>query len=146
MTKEVCDGRSISPWVSNARDWELHAMSACVAKLDDIPNSPVCAKAKKGLLCAQANPCYEFQPPDPLIKHSMKASCDHPETPGWMLNTRWLSPPSGCNLQCSLPDSVKKSNPVVANKSDPTVTSAAADSNGPVGAGAFACVVALVVV
>jgi len=146
MTKEVCDGRSISPWVSNACDWELHAMSACVAKLEDIPNSQVCDKAKEELLCAQANPCYEFQPPGPLIKHSMKASCDHPMSPGWMLNTRWSSPPDKCELQCSLPDSVKKSNPVVAKKSNPAAASAAADSNGPVGAGAFACVVALVVV
>jgi len=147
ITKDVCDGRSISPWTSNGcLQNYARTLVPCVAKLDDIKDH--CARVKAELVCAQAFRCYEVKPdlmyevkPDSQVKPdvpvSMKASCDQGKSP--TLQTRWTSPGPECKLQCSLPDSVKKSKPGNAS------TASAAVGTCSVGAGAFATVVALVV-
>merc|ERR1719215_291304 len=150
MTKEVCDGRSITPWVSNMCDSQLQPMLPCLAKInaeeEEEDMKIRCAKEKEQLLCLQANPCYEIQPHGEGV-HSYKARCDK----------------SPCKLQCSTSAAAYSTGPAAragtsaaayrtsaaANRTSAAAcgtTAAACRTSAAAGAGTFACVVALAVV
>jgi hypothetical protein len=81
-TKEVCEGKLISPWLANACYAHDYAMRACMKKS---PDTSACGKINADLLCFKAHPCYEIKRDagtdwnkigDTTTSTSMKTDCE----------------------------------------------------------------------